>query len=143
MSVASAAQPSGTNASGQIHPHRAASTPPPPVPHLPLLTCRLWIQSMYVYSVSPLQTSLVYLQKPANLGHPVSPSLQKLMSSDTVCTARRQLKREMCTLKPQGLPFYYSVLCSHKSTNSAVLIQIRLGQDAESVDCLEHNKIHE
>lgn len=43
---------------------------------------------MYVYTVSPLETSLVYLQKAANLGHPISPSLQILMSTDAVYTAK-------------------------------------------------------
>lgn len=49
-------------------------------------TCGLWIQAAYVYTGSPLQTSLVYLQKPANLGHPAWPSPLILMSADTVCT---------------------------------------------------------
>lgn len=51
-------------------------------------TCRLWIQSTRVYTASPPETSLVYRQKAANLGHPISPCLQILMSSDTVCAAK-------------------------------------------------------
>lgn len=97
-------------------------------------TCGLWIQAAYVYTVSPpFQTSLIYLQKPANLGHPTSPSPLILMRADTVCTVENSA--EGIRTAASRLFLFITllvVLCFGRRINKATLMQIRLGHDADS-----------
>lgn len=96
-------------------------------------TCGLWIQAAYVYTLPPPQTSLIYLQKPANSGHPTSPSPLILMSADTVCTVENSA--EGIHPRASRLCLFITLLlflCFGRRINKATLMQIRLGRDADS-----------
>lgn len=69
---------------------------------------------MYVYTVSPLKTSLVYLQKPAHLGHLISASLQILMSPDIVYTAKCLCKGNLYTKASRASFLLLFFLCCYK-----------------------------
>lgn len=86
-----------------------------------------------MFTLSPLQTSLIYPQKPANLGHAASPPPLILMSADTVCTVENGA--EGIRTEASGLFLFITLRVFYvfgRRINKATLMQIRLGHDADS-----------